>query len=219
MKSSLRVGLGLIAVSSLFAFVACGDDDDSPTPAAHAGSGGEGATAHGGDGQGGHGHSGEGHGGAATLALECKVIGTLCHEADTGSGTAHDCHEVGHEGRADACAEQFDACITFCTAEDEGNGGAGGKPAETKDPHCAALGELCHVVDDETGPLHECHELGHIGNAAKCAAGFDDCAALCLAAREALPPHTEGGAGGAGGAAHSHGGAAHGGAGGAGGAQ
>ena len=29
MKSSLRLGLGLIAVSSSFAFVACGDDDDN----------------------------------------------------------------------------------------------------------------------------------------------------------------------------------------------
>lgn len=213
MKSSLRVGLGLIAVSSLFAFVACGDDDDSPSPSAHAGNGGggEGATAHGGDG-----HSGEGHGGAAALALECKVIGTLCHEADTGSGTGHDCHELGHEGHVDECAEQFDACISFCT-EDEGTGGA---PAEPKDAHCAALGELCHAVDDETGPLHECHELGHVGNAAKCAEGFDECAALCLAAREALPPTPAGGAGGAAGAGGvSAGGASLGGAGGAGGAQ
>jgi hypothetical protein len=214
MKSSLRVGLGLIAVSSLFAFVACGDDDDSPTPSAHAGTGnggggGEGATAHGGDG-----HSGEGHGGAAALALECKVIGTLCHEADTGSGTGHDCHELGHEGHVDECAEQFDACISFCT-EDEGTGGA---PAEPKDAHCAALGELCHAVDDETGPLHECHELGHVGNAAKCAEGFDECATLCLAAREALPPTPAGGAGGAAGAGAggvSAGGASLGGAGGA----
>lgn len=210
MKSSLRVALGLVAVSSLFAFVACGDDDDSPTPASQAGTGngGEGATAQGGDGHGGQ----DGHGGAASLVLECKVLGTLCHEADTGSGTGHDCHELGHEGNADACAEQFDACIAFCTAEE----GTGGAPAEPKDAHCAALGELCHAVDDETGPLHECHELGHVGNAAKCAAGFDECATLCLAAREALPPHTEGGAGGVGaGGAHSHGGAAHGGAGGA----
>ena len=191
MKSSLRLGLGLIAVSSSFAFVACGDDDDSPTPAAHAGSGGEGATAHGGA----DGHAGDGHGGAASLAFECKVLGTLCHEADTGSGTGHDCHEVGHEGHAEACAEQFDSCITFCTAEEAGTGGA---PAEPKDAHCAALGELCHAVDDETGPLHECHEVGHVGKADKCAEAFDECAALCLAAREALPPHTEGGAGGVG---------------------
>lgn len=208
MKSSLRVGLGLIAVSSLFAFVACGDDDDSPTPAAHAGSGGEGATAHGGA----DGHAGDGHGGAASLALECKVLGTLCHEADTGSGMGHDCHEVGHEGHVDECAEQFDSCITFCTAEETGTGGA---PAEPKDAHCAALGELCHAVDDETGPLHECHELGHVGNAANCLAGFDECATLCLAAREALPPHTEGGAGGVGAGGVSAGGASAGGAGGA----
>ncbi|HEX2871915.1 MAG TPA: hypothetical protein VHP33_11675 [Polyangiaceae bacterium] len=213
MKSSLRVGLGLIAVSSLFAFVACGDDDDSPTPAAHAGSGGEGAAAHGGEGAAVHG--GEGHGGAASLALECKVLGTLCHEADTGSGTGHDCHEVGHEGHVDECAEQFDSCIAFCTAE-EGAGGAGGAPVEAKDAHCAALGELCHAVDDENGPLHECHELGHVGNAAKCAAGFDECATLCLAAREALPHTPAGGAGGTAGAGGaSAGGASLGGAGGA----
>jgi hypothetical protein len=213
MKSTLRVGLSLIAISSLFAFVACGgDDDDDTTPAAHAGSGGEGASAHGGEGATTHGGA-DGHGGAAALALECKVLGTLCHEADDGSGTGmgHECHEVGHEGHADACAEEFGSCIAFCTAQDDGSGGA---PAETKDAHCAALGELCHVVDDKTGPLHECHEVGHLNNAANCLAAFDECATLCLAAREALPPHTEGGAGGASAGGASAGGASLGGAGG-----
>lgn len=214
MKSSLRVCFGLLVASSALAFAGCGDDDDSPTPAAQGGSGGGGAVTHGGEAHGGDAH---GHGGAAASALECKVIGTLCHEADTGSGKGHDCHEVGHEGHADACAAEFDSCITFCTAGDEGNGGAGGGATETKDPHCAALGELCHAVDDQTGPLHECHEVGHVGNAAACDASFDECATLCLAARDALE-HSAGGAGGvnAGGAGGlSAGGAAAGGAGGA----
>jgi hypothetical protein len=199
---SLRTCLSVIAVGSLFAFAGCGDDDDSNKPSSSAGS--------------------SSVGGAPDRALECEVIGELCHEADTGSGSAHDCHETGHEGTVAACVKDFASCIHTCVtdADDLGAGGAGSAP----DPRCVALGELCHEVDDKTGPLHECHEIGHIGVAANCASEFDGCATQCLAAR-ALLEAGGGGAGGVGGVtsvggaanAVAGGGVATGGAGGAGG--
>lgn len=197
MKSSVRVCLGLVAASAALAFAGCGDDDDANPGAGgiatHAGAPGHGgAVGHGGA----AGHGGELHGDGA---LTCKVIGELCHEADTGSGPGHDCHELGHVGNADACAEAFDGCITLCTGDDTGGGGAGGG-GSAPDAYCAALGELCHAADDTDGPLHECHEVGHVGNAANCAAEFDHCATLCLAAREELEAGVGGaGSGGAGG--------------------
>jgi hypothetical protein len=206
MKPLVSLGLGLIVAGSLFVFAGC-DDDGTNNP----GRGGGGA----GDGRAGQGGDAHGHGGGPALELECKVLGRLCHEADTGSGTAQECHEVGHEGHADACAEAFDGCIAFCTA-DEGTGGGGGAgPAQ--DSHCAALGELCHAVDDD-GPLHACHELGHVNDAATCAAKFDDCATQCLAARDLLG-HGQGMAGAGGGGAGGVSSGGGGGASGAGGAQ
>jgi hypothetical protein len=193
MKSFLRLTLGLSAASFALAFAGCSDDE--PVVA------GSGAAA----GHGGQAHSGAASGGASDEGPTCEVIGELCHEADTGSGPGHDCHELGHEGHAAACVAGFDDCIALCVPAEEGGGGggaAGSGPAP--DPHCAALGELCHPVDDTEGPLHECHEIGHVGNAANCAAEFDNCATLCLVAREeqeAGPEGTSGaaGAGGAGG--------------------
>jgi hypothetical protein len=193
MKPTVSLGLGLVVASCVFVFAGCGDDDDDNNP----GRGGGGAASGGGAGQGGDAH---GHGETSSFELECKVLGRLCHEADTGSdsGTAHECHEIGHEGHADECGEAFDGCIAFCVP-DEGAGGSGGA-GTTQDSHCAALGELCHAVDDGDGPLHACHELGHVNNAARCAAEFDDCATQCLAARELLGNGTAGaGGGGAGG--------------------
>ena len=206
MKSALGLSLGLVAVVSLFGFAGCGDDDDS-NPAV-------GGTAS---------HAGAGQGGspADDGAIECQVLGELCHEADTGSGPAHDCHEVGHESVGATCLKEFAGCVGTCVHEE----GAGGAAAD-KDPKCAALGELCHPVDDKTGPLHDCHEVGHEGDAAACAAAFDDCATKCLAAHEALeageggsagaPMSTTGGAPAAvGGAPAATGGVSTGGAGGA----
>lgn len=141
----------------------------------------------------------------ASGEAQCEVLGELCHAADTGSGAAHECHELGHVADGDACIEGFAGCVEACV-----DGSAG------QEPLCAALGELCHAVDDEDGPLHECHELGHVNDRAVCASEFDRCAELCLVAREGLE-HGAGGAGGAGhgegGAGHGEGGAGHGGAG------
>jgi hypothetical protein len=184
MKSAVGLGLGLVAVVSLFAFAGCGDDDDSSPGTA-------GTASHGGTGG-----SSTANGGADDGSVECQVIGELCHEADSSTGPAHDCHEVGHEGDGAACLSEFASCVATCVPS-EGAGGAG------PDPRCAALGELCHPVDDETGPLHDCHELGHENDGEKCATLFHDCSLLCLAAREGLEAGMGGTAGGPSGAAGS----------------
>jgi hypothetical protein len=184
MKSLVRVSLGVLVVGALFAFAGCSDDDSGDDAAGGAAQGGTPA---------------QGEGGASAGAVECEVIGELCHEADSGSGTAHDCHETGHEGKVAACAAAFDGCVSACVVDE----GEGGGPGSKQDTHCAALGELCHEVDDGDGPLHDCHEVGHVGNAAKCAAEFGHCATLCLAARELLEAG-EGGVGGTGAGGHAH---------------
>lgn len=211
MKSTVRLSLGLITFSSFLAFTACGDDDDGPTGSAGqsneggsgaepvAGSGGSLGHAGGSQIQAGEGHGGGGHADAPAI---CQVVGTLCHEADTGSGMGHDCHELGHEGELEACEEQFASCIGFCVGGDSGAGGAGGGSGDGQDPYCAALGELCHPIETGMGP--ECHEIGHEGEGAACAESFDECAHFCLEARKALPP-AEGGAGAGGASGHAGG--------------
>lgn len=192
MQSSVRFGFVLMVLGSLAIAPACSDDGDTTTgaggaesgggePAAHAGE----PAAHAGAGQGGT----EGHGASGIV---CQVLGELCHAADAGEGKAHDCHELGHKGNVATCEAEFPSCIATCT---DAGGGTGGASGTDIDPRCAALGELCHVADTGEGQAHDCHEIGHEGNAAACADAFDACATFCLQAREEL----ESGAGGAGG--------------------
>jgi hypothetical protein len=170
MKSHLRAFCGVLVLgASGLMFSGCGDDDDDRL-AATPGAGGEPSATDG--------------------SAECAVIGELCHEADSGSGAGHECHNVGHEADGAACLAAFAGCVSTCVGDDDDGSGS--------DPHCAALGELCHAVDDHDGPLHACHELGHENDAEQCAAAFDDCSAQCLAAREALEEAPAAGAGGRG---------------------
>jgi len=212
MKSTARLGLVLLGVGSVLMFVSCSDDDDNGGGAAgqssDAGQSNEGGTGNVGPGpteggaehMGGAAHGGGGHAEAPTI---CRVLGELCHEADTGSGTAHDCHELGHVGETEVCEQEFDSCIATCVDTGGGEGGAGGGAGQTLDPYCAALGSLCHPVDTGAGMGAECHEIGHLGVAADCAEAFDSCGDFCLEELEKL----EEGAGGAGGAGPAAGGA------------
>ncbi|AKF08627.1 hypothetical protein [Sandaracinus amylolyticus] len=50
----------------------------------------------------------------------CDELGSLCHAYDTGSGPAHECHEVGHAGDLAACQ----AVETMCRATCSGDAGA-----------------------------------------------------------------------------------------------
>jgi hypothetical protein len=47
---------------------------------------------------------------------------------------------------------------------------------------CIRLGNVCHAGDDGSGPVHECHGIGHDGDLNLCAEHYDRCIALCEAA-------------------------------------
>jgi hypothetical protein len=196
MRSTARLCLGLVTFSSFLAFTACGDDDDSsPGSAGRDNEGGAQSSAGGSGASGSEAKGGEAHGGGGHVEAPviCQVLGTLCHEADTGPGMGRDCHQLGHASELETCEEQFSSCIGFCVGAETGTGGAGGGSGADQDPYCAALGSLCHPIEDGMGP--ECHDIGHEGDAAACAESFDQCAHFCLEARDALEP----GAGGSGG--------------------
>ena len=106
---------------------------------------------------------------APSAALQCEVMGPLCHDAESDAGQA--CHELGHAGTPDQCVARFSGCMDLCLGSDDG------------DPFCRTLGMLCHGLGDD-GPLHACHELGHDDDPAVCRESFNECAELCLAARE-----------------------------------
>jgi len=153
------------------------------------------------NGSGGAGGSGGKGGSSGSGSSECLVLGELCHRVDDMDGPLHECHEVGHVGDPVACAAEFDECTTSCLEAAEpgvGGAGAGGAEGEPGPLKCMALGELCHPVDDVDGPLHECHELGHVADPAVCEAEFDNCVTMCIEAIEAA--EGAGGAGGSGGA-------------------
>jgi hypothetical protein len=57
--------------------------------------------------------NGEEHSG--TEPAICQEISSVCHDADGGSGMAHDCHEQAHAGDAAVCEMIHDECIAFCT--------------------------------------------------------------------------------------------------------
>ena len=53
-----------------------------------------------------------------TSRPSCDALFTACHDADTGSGPAHECHELGHEDTSTeaACAAELTRCIMLCEA-------------------------------------------------------------------------------------------------------
>jgi hypothetical protein len=53
-------------------------------------------------------------------------------------------------------------------------------PVATHD--CADIIAACHDVDPGSGPLHDCHEIGHDEVESACAPERDRCVMLCLAA-------------------------------------
>lgn len=177
---------------------ACGGDDGTGSSGAGGSSSGGATSSSGGTSStttGSGGMGGESHGASAA---QCEAIGELCHPVDDGDGPLHECHDLGHIGDPEVCAERFDDCITMClaAAEEHGEGGAGGDHAHGEGSDlCDFIGSFCHEVDDGDGPLHDCHELGHDGTPEMCMEQAEECVTMCAAAREAA-----GGAGGGGGA-------------------
>jgi hypothetical protein len=56
---------------------------------------------------------------------QCEEIGSLCHEPGETNAQAQACHEFGHDGDPEVCADMYDDCIALCE-ELIGAGGAGG---------------------------------------------------------------------------------------------
>lgn len=82
------------------------------------------------------------------------------------------------------CTEPGPVTLTL-TATDDGCSDTASTVVEcaaAADDPCAGLGSGCHVVDPGSGPLHECHELGHGGDAPACSAGRASCVDACGAA-------------------------------------
>ncbi len=209
MQATARLGVLLLGVGSVLTFVSCSDDDDNvggeAGQSSEGGGSGSGPTEGGSEHAGGAAHGGGGHAEAPTV---CRVLGELCHQADTGDGAASECHDLGHVGDVAVCEQEFDGCIATCVDAGGGEGGAGGGAGSTLDPHCAALGALCHLVDTGSGMGAECHEIGHLGVATDCADAFEGCGSFCLEELEKLEDGAGGtGAGGAGPAAGGAGGA------------
>jgi hypothetical protein len=58
------------------------------------------------------------HSGHGDLEPDCQAIVDACHEADPGSGPAHDCHVLAEENNAGTCAEQRASCVSVCQGQD-----------------------------------------------------------------------------------------------------
>jgi hypothetical protein len=52
--------------------------------------------------------------------------------------------------------------------------------ALTGDEMCVRLGNICHKVDPGSGPIHECHNIGHDGHVEDCIANYARCIPLCV---------------------------------------
>jgi hypothetical protein len=103
----------------------------------------------------------------------CSQLADGCHElADApDAGMALECHETGHDGDENACAEIFNECADLCGIEHEAVG-----------PACEALASGCDELadaPDASGMAVECHETGHAGDEDACTAIYDDCADTC----------------------------------------
>jgi hypothetical protein len=44
---------------------------------------------------------------------------------------------------------------------------------------CIRLGSVCHKVDPGSGPIHDCHGIGHAEEIPECEANYSRCIALC----------------------------------------
>lgn len=134
---------------------------------------------------------------AGAAELRCAEMASVCHAFDFGDGElGAQCHRIGHAGQAEACTPKlYEQCMAFCQVDsgaldassdaapspvDAGHGDAG-------EDQCQQIGHLCHDLDTgaDAGLAHECHEVGHAGDALQCAAIYDDCIALCAPDAEA----------------------------------
>lgn len=54
----------------------------------------------------------------STARPSCDALFVACHDADTGSGPAHECHELGHDETSTeaTCAAELTRCTMLCEA-------------------------------------------------------------------------------------------------------
>ena len=50
------------------------------------------------------------------MSPSCVELSDVCHEADTGTGPAHDCHEVAHTDDEAEGAAELASCTATCEA-------------------------------------------------------------------------------------------------------
>ncbi|MDQ3032437.1 MAG: hypothetical protein M3Y87_08485 [Myxococcota bacterium] len=82
----------------------------------------------------------------------CETISHTCHAFDTGSGPAHECHELGHASDVGACEAALAGCLMTCSGDagahhhDE-DGGASGDDDAGSHSHDADAGSHSHDAD------------------------------------------------------------------------
>lgn len=130
------------------------------------------------------------------VPIPCDFLGGYCHDVDPGSGPIHECHEGGHEANPTWCSANLARCYDLCTAArndasvstdatahtDATAGDGGTTPAQAAAVACSLVGSYCHSADPGSGPIHECHEEAHDGDATWCSANAGRCYNLCRAA-------------------------------------
>jgi uncharacterized repeat protein (TIGR04052 family) len=160
-KFTMQHSAKLCAAIALVSIAACSDDDDPPNSGAPGGSGGRGGSGAS-SGRGGSGGSAgtSGNAGAAGSGALAGSGGTDASAGTGGSGAT-----AGSDGSAGS-------------AGSAGTAGDGGVDADASNI-CDQLGSRCHPYDLGAGEAHECHEIGHAGDAAACAAAQARCLALC----------------------------------------
>lgn len=77
------------------------------------------------------------------------------------------------------CTAPGAVTLTLAIEGCEGSASVEVECAAASSDACAGLGSSCHVVDPGSGPLHECHELGHAGDAAACGVERASCVQAC----------------------------------------
>jgi uncharacterized repeat protein (TIGR04052 family) len=60
---------------------------------------------------------------AATTDPICNLIASRCHALDTGSGAAHDCHDIAEGNNAAMCAARQTECFMACPANPQTDAG------------------------------------------------------------------------------------------------
>lgn len=90
---------------------------------------------------------------SATEPQVCKDISSVCHDLDTGSGMAHDCHEQAHAGDPAVCEMISADCIAFCTGGNTSGTDTGS--TSTPQPTSTTDAETTTSAEEDTTAAHD----------------------------------------------------------------